>query len=834
MTLWFLAVFPCLLLFSHQGLCVQRINCQWGPYGDWSQCDGCTKLQTRSRPMAVYAQFGGNPCNGGRTETRACETKQGCPLEDGCGNRFRCLSGKCISMSQVCNGDQDCEEDGLDERQCDDKFITCAVSQPPPNIEHLGLGYDAVSGKQRGIVINTKSFGGQCHLLNSGVHNTVFRLPLSIIKYQTMVTVQNDISDEMFTSTWHYAKDTVSRETVTGTTKGYRNYDFHQTIEEIKHHNLLVLKNSIDVTHFQSNSPNSIPLSEEFWKALTRLPSVYDYAAYRKVIERFGTHYVSEGSLGGSFKVVASIDEETKKETKTETLDHQERTRTKRWVLIFPVYHTSYKKDQYSRPVNREHFQRSQIKKVDVEGGGVEHIEALKTMNINNAERNWEMYSNWADSLRSFPQVTKQKIRPLSELVKEVQCAGVKKLYLQKAIDQYLAESDSCHCRPCSNNGMTIMDRDECKCICKPGTLGLGCEQGTEAEGQPGVIQGSWSCWSGWSSCSGNKRSRSRSCSNPSPQNGGQFCIGEASETSDCEDQELQYLRTMEPQCFDFTLPPSQHCGAPPALVNGYVLDPKDIYLVGSRVEYTCTPGLYLIGEPLECKADLTWSAKPGLCTTSSCKIDALAEGVRAYPKKEFYHLGETVSFSCSPGHELKGEKEVTCEAGLYLRFSADPKFFRCVEVAPPTASSVQCEPWQKVSKGKCVCKMPFECGSSLELCVNLNRDGIPSRVINVCKMHALQCLGGNITIAEDSTCTWPPRNDVHCNSCDMWETCDAQTNRCRCKDSANCTTPGTNVCVRVGNDITAAGQTMSECEAGFKRCKGEKVTVLSLLPCTS
>lgn len=83
----------------------------------------------------------------------------------------------------------------------------------------------------------------------------------------------------------------------------------------LQHHNLLVLKNSIDVTHFQSNSPNSIPLSEEFWKALTRLPSVYDYAAYRKVIERFGTHYVSEGSLGGSFKVVASIDEETKKET---------------------------------------------------------------------------------------------------------------------------------------------------------------------------------------------------------------------------------------------------------------------------------------------------------------------------------------------------------------------------------------------------------------------------------------------------------------------------------------------------------------------------------------
>lgn len=97
--------------------------------------------------------------------------------------------------------------------------------------------------------------------------------------------------------------------------KNHWKYKINHMFLFLQHHNILVLKNSIDVTHFQSNSPNSIPLSEEFWKALTRLPSVYDYAAYRKVIERFGTHYVSEGSLGGSFKVVASIDEETKKET---------------------------------------------------------------------------------------------------------------------------------------------------------------------------------------------------------------------------------------------------------------------------------------------------------------------------------------------------------------------------------------------------------------------------------------------------------------------------------------------------------------------------------------
>ena len=60
------------------------------------------------------------------------------------------------------------------------------------------------------------------------------------------------------------------------------------------------------------------------------------------------------------------------------------------------------------------------------------------------------------------------------------------------------------------------------------------------------------------------------------------------------------------------------------------------------------------------------------------------------------------------------------------------------------------------------------------------------------------------------------------------------QTNACRCKESADCLTPGSNVCVQVGEDASAASQTMSECEAGQRRCKGEKVTVVSILPCAA
>lgn len=81
----------------------------------------------------------------------------------------------------------------------------------------------------------------------------------------------------------------------------------------MQYQRLLVLRNHIELGQFQSNSPRYLPISEEFWKALSKLPAVYDYAAYRQILEQFGTHYLAAGTLGGSFSVVASISDETQR-----------------------------------------------------------------------------------------------------------------------------------------------------------------------------------------------------------------------------------------------------------------------------------------------------------------------------------------------------------------------------------------------------------------------------------------------------------------------------------------------------------------------------------------
>ena len=53
------------------------------------------------------------------------------------------------------------------------------------------------------------------------------------------------------------------------------------------------------------------------------------------------------------------------------------------------------------------------------------------------------------------------------------------------------------------------------------------------------TVNGSWSEWGDWSSCSltcgeGGIKKRTRTCTNPPPANGGLDCAGSAEETSEC------------------------------------------------------------------------------------------------------------------------------------------------------------------------------------------------------------------------------------------------------------------------------------------------------------
>uniref|UniRef100_A0A4W5QN99 Complement component C7 n=1 Tax=Hucho hucho TaxID=62062 RepID=A0A4W5QN99_9TELE len=706
------------------------VNCRWGLYGEWSECDGCTKTQVRTRTVEVFAQYQGSPCSGEASQSQQCVPEKGCPLGTGCGERFRCSAGQCVSLSLVCNGDQDCEEGGTDERHCDadNSHYVCDLDKTPPNSDHTGKGYDVLTGKFRSGVINTLSFGGQCRKVFSGDHKTFYRLPQSILRYTFQVVVENDFTDEAYESSWSYMKHIQDN-----ALWGHDRRTFHTELNKDKSHRLLIIKNQVELAQFQNTVPQYVTLAEGFWKALSSLPTTYSYPAYRSLLQTYGTHYLSEGALGGQYQALLEFDNEALKETNTEY---------QRCVT---------KKKQYNNnklPI-----------KTNVIGGDTSFIAGLSVLDLENPEANGQMYDKWARSVKDFPQVINMKLRPLYELVKEVQCVGLKKLHLKRATEEYLAEEHPCHCRPCHNNGQPLLTGTECKCVCRPGTSGPACESGTVIGEQPGVIHGSWSCWSSWGSCSQSQMSRSRTCTNPAPRRGGLHCVGLPTEHTSCEEPDLQHLQMMEPQCFALSISPPKTCRAPPALRNGFVLVMNDV---------TGTP----------------W--------------------------KVIYQIGDRVSLSCPAWMMREGMAEIICSSSL--QWSPSPDSIRCREVpkGPTTPLGLNCKLWETPGKSQCVCKLPYQCQPSLQLCATLHT-GRTSK-LGMCQLGALQCLGRSFKLVKDSDCDWSDQGLTSCQE--------------ECFDTS------VQLCVKLPDSAFAV--TMSECEVGARRCQGEQFDVVSIKACSA
>ncbi|XP_053556403.1 complement component C7 [Bombina bombina] len=806
------------------------VNCRWGSFGPWSECDGCSKTQTRRRTVDVYAQFGGLPCFGSAFETQSCVPTRGCPIEDGCGDRFRCFSGQCISKYLVCNGDHDCEEDSADEAHCEERNEVCNIDKYPPNTEFTGLGYDIIKDELKKNVIHTKSFGGKCRKVFSGDKKDFYRLSDNVLTYTFKVAAKNDFSYDFYNSSWSYKRNTEMR-----VTSNYGERANNPTsYEENKKTNyqLMVIENSIEVAQFINNNPEFLTLAEPFWKELANLPSVYEYSAYRKFIDNYGTHFLQSGSLGGHYKVIFYLDSQKMSQNGYSLTDMEKCTSSSSGFLFFKKTKVECRKlfelIKYSSGSTATELRGS----VAVIGGDPKFVAGLSFFNVDNPAGNEQRYASWAGSVTKLPSIIKRQLTPLYELVKEVPCSSVKKYFLKQAIEEYMNEISPCKCRPCQNKGQPAVEGTQCVCYCRPYTFGPACEFGFLAQDQPGVIDGIWSCWSSWTACvrGSGRRTRTRTCNNPSPSGGGKYCIGELTESQQCEDGELEHFRTVEPHCFDTSIAPTKFCSNPPPLANGFVKDAGTSYPVGKHIVYTCADGFTLIGEPVaKCEEDLQWHTESMECQRVMCLHPNLPGEIRHFPEKDLYDVGDKISLHCSSGFDLEGPNTVLCSSSL--DWYPNVKNIQCkakISSATPKPPGPKCQPWEDIQESKCSCKMPSQCGSSVEVCASdvIRKKNIP---LTVCKMHALECMGRTYSLTKKENCNFPTK-ERSCDSCHLWETCKDQTNTCVCREAKTCKDEGISICVQVNGN--ALKQTMTECEAGILLCQGVNVAILSINPC--
>ncbi|GLD51328.1 complement component C8 alpha chain [Lates japonicus] len=546
------------------------INCQLGSWSSWTPCNSCTDKKFRFRYMEKPSQFGGTECIETLWERLACPTATTqCVVPDHCGESFTCNeTGRCISPSLRCNGESDCE-DFSDEDNCenfnyrDDK---CSTLLPIPGAERGTQGYNVLTGDFVDRVLDPNYFGGKCEYVYNGdwrkfsydsfcenLHysedNKNYRKPYNYHAYRFVAEATSEGSHEYYEDMASLLK---ARKTMSsfnaGVTvginykevglKGSKESDFLKNLTQHKSQDLgfVRLWSKVQTAQFKMRT-NQLMLHDDFYVSLMDLPEEYDFGMYSSFFNTFGTHYVTEGTMGGTLEYVLVINKTSMAESNIEgkqagkcfgaTIGVSNPLDVYVNVDLKVGGSECKKKGSFSQEKDSSSVQIEDI--VTLVKGGITYTSGGLLV-----IRNPDTYRKWGASLKYNPTLIEYETMPIYELVRLSTAAdhvGARLANLRRGWDEYMQQFDACRCAPCRHDGIPVLTGTSCSCICRSGYEGDACEENRRRDGK---TDGSWSCWGAWSSCTSGRKTRTRTCDNPPPDRGGAACLGSSSQTQRC------------------------------------------------------------------------------------------------------------------------------------------------------------------------------------------------------------------------------------------------------------------------------------------------------------
>ncbi|XP_012732976.2 complement component C6 [Fundulus heteroclitus] len=848
------------------------INCILTEFSQWSDCSPCAKKQFRTRSVVRPSQFGGSECSQELTEERPCYPSKECQLPPvDCKDRFKCENGRCIDSTLTCNKQNDCG-DNSDERDCGTFKIVCPTEKRvAPGADLVGNGFDALAEASRGAVLDNMFMGGSCIIKRPQSTTLYHRVPHNFKTFEIKVGVVEDFSTDPqpLVSESIETKRTSEMERGTQDPTGFLFLLFY--LHRSSRSNLVSSKEAFEaskkkdskffrvhqilpVSTFTVKDPQDVVLSLPFLQFLHALPLDYNYALYREIFQRFGTHYYSSGKLGGHYDLLYQYSREELKSS-GETEEHIKGClrRDTGWTVILYTEYSSVSRCTNNRMTEKYHgsyIQASEKSFSMTRGGRVREASAL-TWERQGPAPDKTSYKNWAKSVLENPDLVDYKLLPIIDLVQGIPCAVTKRRNLRKALLQYLEDFDTCKCAPCPNNARPVLSGTECKCVCQTGTFGTNCEK-RAPDFTSEAVDGYWSCWGPWSGCGGfMKRHRTRKCDNPAPLRGGQPCDGPNRMEEPCSVSLFERQESCDNDD-DFTvgwkdeLPPGvEGCLRPQRPTNSFLRKSKQYYSFGEDEEFQCFTGFELEGfQFINCLPDGTWSQPTGRCIRKLCVAPEVPENMELYPAKAVYRVGESFGFNCNetglmpmPSGIYRCSSKLTWEPPI-------PAELRCTDEQPFVPGD-QCGPGQKLQGSRCVCIERESCLSqSASLCIlNVNLDVAVS--MSLCSFHAGRCHGDPLFFISEGLCDsvepsvlnkakfrakMSPQSSLHvpCNldTCYEWETCTA-SKKCQCKTALECARTSDHMfCVkRKGTQVT---RSLSLCALGATTCIGYEFEIVN------
>ncbi|XP_071347821.1 complement component C8 alpha chain [Trachinotus anak] len=545
------------------------VNCKLGNWVPWTPCNSCTDIKYRFRYLEKPSQFGGTGCSDLWERLQCPTATTQCTVPDYCGESFTCReTGRCISQSLRCNGELDCD-DSSDEDDCeqvnqrDDK---CSTLMPIPGAERGTQGYNILTGDFMDHVLDPKYFGGQCEYVYNGEwrkftydsfceklsyneEDKNYRKPYNYHNYRFVAHATSQGSHEFYED---MASLLTARESMSssngGVTVGINYFEVGLSgSEESKFlHNLTQSKSQdrsfirlwskVQTAHFKMRT-NKLMLHEDFYTSLMDLPEQYDFGMYYRFFNTFGTHYVTEGTMGGSLEYVVVMNKTAMAKS---NVNGEEAGRCIGASIGFsqPLGNVVTadlkvggnlcgKGGSYHGESNSDSSMIEDIFTL-VKGGVTYSSGSLLAI------RNPDTYRKWGATLKYNPVLIEYEIMPIYELVRISTAAdhvGARLANLQRGWDEYVQQFHSCRCTPCKHSGIPVLSGTSCSCICKSGYHGDACEETLRRDAK---TDGAWSCWGAWSPCTSGRKTRARTCNNPPPNGGGATCLGSSSQIQLC------------------------------------------------------------------------------------------------------------------------------------------------------------------------------------------------------------------------------------------------------------------------------------------------------------